>query len=76
MSELTGFPPHPQGGETIPNNLSQGGGSLFINQHTPSALFFGKHSLNKQPIHYVIAKAAQSFNKSPGKIRTRVQGCA
>lgn len=48
---------------------------MFINRRTPAGPFFGKHSLNKQPIRSVIAKAAQSLNKSPGKIRTRVQGC-
>lgn len=47
---------------------------MFIHGRAPPAPFFGKHSLNKQPIRPAIAKAAQSFNKSPGKIRTTRPG--
>lgn len=75
VSRLTGLSPQPLGGQAIPSNFSQGNGPVFINRRAPPAPFFGKHSLNKQPIRSVIAKAAQSFNKSPGKIRTRVQSC-
>lgn len=67
--------PQPLGPQAIRSNFSQRDGSVFINRRAPPAPFFDKHSLNKQPIRSVIAKAAQSFNKSPGKIRTHVQGC-